>query len=260
MNKILKISIWILVIATAITLLGFANHKQHQTVCRILNIEVQNNQEIFFINKKSIEREILDLGDPIVGTKMDDINIGRIAKAIKQISAVKDCNVYKTLDGRVDVEVTQRIPIARVLNKDGSSYYLDEEGQIMELSSTYTAKVPLITGEINESGSLGSVSTILKDKKLAKKSYLDDAFKLVKSIQQSEFMSALTDYIYIDKNKDFVIVPRIGRQNIVVGDAQNLENKFINLRSFYEGTINKINIDQYKTISIKYNEQVIGIK
>jgi len=215
---------------------------------------------MLFISKKGIENEILNLGTPIIDSQMDDIDIERISKTIHQISAVKSCNVYKTLDGQLQVEVTQRTPIARILNKDGSGYYLDDEGYIMELSSNYTAKVPLVTGELNESGSLVSVQHVLRNESLRKTSKLDEVFELVSEINNNEFMSALTDYVYLDKNKDFIIIPRIGRQKIIVGDVNNLEDKFINLRSFYKGTINKINIDMYQAISIKYDEQVIGIK
>ena len=191
---------------------------------------------------------------------MNDIDIARIRKTIEQISSVKKCNVYKTLDGKVEVEVTQRTPIVRIINRDGSGFYLDQDGVIMELSDTYTAKVPLVTGELLESGSLGSIKQILKNERLKETSKLDEIFTLVTAINRDEFMRALTDYIYIDKKGEFNIVPRIGRQDIKLGNTENLENKFINLKSFYKGTINKINIDQYRAISIKFDDQVIGIK
>ena len=260
MNKVIKISLIIVAMATAVALLGFVHTKHRETTCWKLDITIENNKDNPFISEADIRTEILNLGTPVEGSLMNDIDIARIRKTIEQISSVKKCNVYKTLDGKVEVEITQRTPIARILNRDGSGYYLDRDGVIMELSDTYTAKVPLITGELMESGSLGSVKQVLKNERLRETSKLDEIFRLVTAINRNEFMRALTDYIYIDKKGDFNIVPRIGRQDIILGDTTNLENKFINLKSFYQGTINKINIDQYKAISVKYEGQVIGIK
>lgn len=260
MNKITKISIWVLVVGAAISLLSFVTMEHQTQTCWNLDIKVHDNNDMLFIDEQSVEKEILNLGDPIIGSKMDDIDIDRIDKALKLVSAVKDVNIYKTLDGQVQVRVTQRTPIARILNKDNSSYYLDEEGQIMDLSNTYTAQVLLVSGNILESGSLGSVNQILDNDRLAKVSILDDVFVLIKTIDEDTFMKSLTDYIYVDENNEFVIIPRIGRQKILVGDNKDLKDKFTNLKSFYKGTINKINIDKYKALSIKFNEQVIGIK
>lgn len=260
MNKILKISIWILTLGLGITLLGFANKEQNKKTCWNLDIKIHNNDLFQFISEKSIKQDIKNLGNSLVGSTMEQIDIGKITTFLLQISAVKDCNVYKTLDGQVKIEITQRTPIARIMNQDGSSYYLDDTGQIMSLSQTYTAKVPLVTGKINESPSLGSVKTILENENLTKSSILDNVFVVMQAIEKNEFMKSLTDYMYVDKNGDFVIIPRVGRQNIILGNNKNLEEKFINLKSFYLGTIGKINIDQYKTISVKFDEQVIGTK
>ena len=43
-----------------------------------------------------------------------------------------------TIDGGLKVDVKQRNPIIRIINADGDSYYLDDEGKLMPLSDKYT--------------------------------------------------------------------------------------------------------------------------
>ena len=61
---------------------------------------------------------------------------------------IQRAEVYITVDGILGAKIKQRTPIARVIDK--LDYYLDTEGEKMPLSSVYTARVPIITGAVEE--------------------------------------------------------------------------------------------------------------
>jgi fructosamine-3-kinase len=53
-----------------------------------------------------------------------------------------------SVDGVLKAVVEQKTPVARVFANEGS-FYIDYEGNKMPLSANYTARVPLVSGEIN---------------------------------------------------------------------------------------------------------------
>ena len=53
---------------------------------------------------------------------------------------------------------------------------------------------------------------------------------------------------------------RIGGHQIILGKIERLEVKFKNLKAFYNYTMINKTIENYKTINLKYNNQVVCTK
>ncbi len=62
---------------------------------------------------------------------------------------VEKATVFYTIDGVFKTIVKQRTPIARI-NTGNSSYYVDKQGVEVPLSANYSARVILVTGDINK--------------------------------------------------------------------------------------------------------------
>ena len=61
-------------------------------------------------------------------------------------------------------------------------------------------------------------------------------------------------------DNEFVLVTRIGDQKIELGKIENLESKFKNLKSFFIKTMKDRTIDNYTSINLEYNNQVVCTK
>ena len=59
-----------------------------------------------------------------------------------------------------------------------------------------------------------------------------------------------------DRN-DIELIPRVGIQKIILGTADSLDIKMRNLLAFYKQAMPKVGWDTYKTINIKYTNQVV---
>jgi len=92
--------------------------------CWKMDIEVEHLSGLYFIDKASIQERILNLGDPILGTKLDSIRIDHIRHTLVQLPSVNTAEVYTTVDGILKVTVTQRTPLFRVINRKGDSFTL----------------------------------------------------------------------------------------------------------------------------------------
>jgi cell division protein FtsQ len=49
----------------------------------------------------------------------------------------------------------------------------------------------------------------------------------------------------------------VGNHKIILGDCSDLEQKFKKLFAFYKDGLNKIGWNTYKTINLKYKNQVV---
>jgi cell division protein FtsQ len=73
---------------------------------------------------------------------------------------VRTAQVYTDANRVMHVNVTQRVPVVRLFEEDGNSYYLDDALQTMPLSISYTHYAPVVTGVPHLRND--SVSTVIK--------------------------------------------------------------------------------------------------
>lgn len=242
------------------SLLGFVHHSQKNTVCRKLEIEIEDTNGKSYLDDKMI-RDLAHQGEEvIVGKPLNSIDISSIHQKISSNSSVKEAHVYTSVDGRCIIHVKQRTPIARIINRSGSSFYLDEDGYTMALSNLYTARVPVFVGNIDESMQQGSVLSRLTDDEFNRQSLLDDVYQFTRQIMGNEFWSAQIEHVQINDDKEFVIIPRVGNHRINMGPATNLDEKFKKLMAFYANTLHTRDLNQYSSILVEYDGQIVCVK
>lgn len=241
------------------TLLGFVGKKQHDSVCWKLDVQVETVGDKKYIDEALITRLATSATDQIVGKPVNEIDLVAIHHKLAENSSVREAHVYTTVDGRCVIRVQQRTPVARVFTSAGQSFYLDKDGFTMALSDHYTAKVPVFTGDINESMSAESIFDHQQDPEFLHSTILDEVYTLTKFISSNEFWSAQVEHVHVS-NGEFEIIPRVGNHRLKIGDATDLENKFRKLMAFYANTIHTRDLNQYSSIDVEYQGQVVCVK
>ena len=259
MNKILQISIWVVVLALIITTLGFVNVFQKQTVFTQPIINIDYDTENRFINEDDILSQIMNSGDTGI-LALDNFKVNYLEEKLNNNSSIKDVQVYKTIDGKLVVNVKQRRPIVRVFSRN-ESYYIDEKGSLMPLSNNYTARLLVVSGKLNEPfGKRYRFNYKDLNDTLINKTLLDDIYKIANYIDNSKFWKAQIEQIHVNKVYDFELVPKVGNHKIVLGGVDNLEGKFEKLMIFYKKGLSKTGWNEYSEINLKYKNQVVCTK
>lgn len=263
-KQILFFTFWCFLITGLIISVGFVNKEQDSLLCKKLDINVNQDDDLYFIDRIDIAQILMDRGDSIIGQPKSTVNVNDIEKALNSHAAISKSEVSMSIDGTVKVEVIQRHPIIRIINPDGDSYYLDDEGKLMPLSDKYTMKVPVANGKINEPYSKNygySIEQIGKDSALRTSSKLDDLFAMATYIHTDEFWRSQIHQIYINDNDDMEIVPMVGNQKIIFGDTSAMEEKFKKLLTFYQQGLNTTGWwDKYSIINLKFKNQIVCTK
>ena len=148
---------------------------------------------------------------------------------------------YKTPSGLVKMEVTQKMPILRIMGVRGN-YYVDNLGTTMPISRRYVAHVPIASGYV--------------EKELA----VTDLYKFALFLQGNEFWNDQIEQIYVYPDNEVELIPRVGSHRIMLGPLEGFEEKLANLRLFYEQAIPKMGWEKYSMINLKYKNQIVCTK
>jgi cell division protein FtsQ len=263
-KKIAFISMWAILIIGLLVSMGFVNKEQDSVLCQKFTVTVNQDNDLYFLDKIDVEHLIKDRGNPIIGQPKASINIPEIEHALNSHADIANAEVYMTIDGELKVEVKQRKPVVRVINMDGDSYYIDDKGKLMPLSDKYTAKVLIANGSISEPFATRykySMDDIGKDSLLSATSMLGQIYAMANYINADEFWRSQIQQIYINNDKDMEIVPVVGDQKIIFGDTTAMDEKFKKLLTFYQQGLNTTGWwDKYSTINLKFKNQIVCTK
>ena len=195
---------------------------------------------------------------------MDSVNIHSLEDILTHNNkSISRAEVYRTVFGQIGVNVEQRRPVMRIINPNGDSYYVDDNGQVMPLSKKYTAHVIIVNGNLNEPYMDHVGENLRRQQIKADKStgeLLPDLFKLVHFINSNRFWKAQIEQIYINQKKEIELVPRVGNHTIILGTVDDMHEKFENLEAFYEQGLSRYGWNKYKTINLKFKNQIVCTK
>jgi cell division protein FtsQ len=241
---------WLISLGGLVTLMSFIEIKKAEVVCKDVKVYIPGNQ--YFIDKPEVENILKLSSTMLVGRKLDKINIHDLEGKLKANPFVAYAKVYADMDGVIWIEVIQRQPIMRIMTQFDQDFYVDENGFKLPLSGNFTANVLAANGYIDEPFA-GKVDTLKTP--LAK-----DVFKTINFIRQDALWNAQIAQVYVTADHEIELIPRVGNQRILLGNADSLETKFHNLMVFYKQALPQVGWDAYKQVNIKYSNQIIGIK
>lgn len=244
------ITLWVLGLSAVISSFAFTEIKQRSVLCKLVLIDINRDDENYFINKADVLKILYSTGDSLIGTKVDDIPLSLLERLIVANKYIKSAKVFIDVKGNLQVEIEQRKPLLRIINNTYQSFYIDEDGYKMPLSALYSARSIVSNGYIAESydGKNDTLQTELAS----------SLFALSKYIKANEFWDAQIEQIYIEENSDFVFIPRVGDHKIIFGDTSNMVEKFDNLMIFYNKALPKVGWQTYHTINVKFKGQIVA--
>ena len=241
MRKFLNISYFLLIVAVLSFLSWTSRVSLNGVVCENIEIQVNTEGDLFFVNAEMVGDMLLEKEDSVLGKTYEDINIYLLEEFLDAHPNVKKAELYLTIDGNLCVDVEQRKPLVRVF-EEKDSYYLDEEIMQFSLSEKYSARVlQVYWSEITEER-----RTILAS--------------VIELINADEFLKAQITAIAFEETDELVVYPRVGDHEIILGEAQDLVNKFEKLKVFYRHGLEKVGWERYSHINLKFKDQVVCTK
>jgi cell division protein FtsQ len=244
-KKILWTSCWIIFSIGLIVLFGASIQKKNNKKCSAVKIEITGAEKHMFIDEKDVLDLLLSNG-PIEGALIHTLPLRKMESLVEQNKWVKNAEMFFDNNQVLQISIEERQPIARMFQTDGSSFYLDTAAVILPLSNKLSARVPVFTGFVKES---------IKDTPL-----IHQIIDIATYIGADSFFTAQIAQIDIRPDKVFEMIPLMGDQKIVFGDASELSDKFKKLKAFYQTAWLQNGINTYETLDLQYKNQLVAVK
>jgi cell division protein FtsQ len=262
MKRSRKIIIWSVLIGYVIIALIFARSSRKEVVCNSISVTIADDDKYRFVKEKEILKLIERPEKSIIGSKLNKLDCSNIEQKVYKHPAVSQADVYTTIDGKLHIRITQRKPIIRISNKNGTSFYIDSEGKPMPVSENFSAQTLYANGNIQETLPLSKIKAFTDEAdtiKVASHHILFELYKLAVFIDSDEFWRNQIQQVYVNDKYEIELIPTIGDHVILLGNTNDLENKFNKLNSMYYA-FNQIGWNKYSYINLKFNNQIICTK
>jgi len=226
-----------LLIGVVFFLFAFAEKRNNGRVLSEVNLHFTNSENLY-LTEEAVNKLLIQNKVRVRTIGKETLDLNRVETLLEAHDMIENAEVFMTVDGKLGAEITQRKPIARVMDK--VPFYMDRQGLKMPLSKYYSARVPLVTG-------------VSEDQ-------LQEIHPLVKYIRNDEFLTKQVTELNRLANGKYVL--RLRQLDFVVffGTVSNMEHKFRNFKAFYQKAMKDKKLNAYKKVDLQFGDQVVCTK
>ncbi|WP_298879369.1 cell division protein FtsQ [uncultured Polaribacter sp.] len=193
-----------------------------------------------FLTHSMVNKLLIQNGTSVKNQAKSVINLYSLERTMSKNPYVEKASVFLTIAGTLKSIIKQRTPVARII-KENSSYYVDKQGVKVPLSTSFSARVMLVSG-------------------IKKDAEVEEVLPLISFILEDDFLKKEVVGITKFENKEYQISVRSGDYKIDFGKLSKMDIKFKKLKAFYNKTFEDKTIQNYKLINVKYHNQVVCTK
>jgi cell division protein FtsQ len=226
----------VFIIFVMIFLYSFSLKRNSERKINKIEVKFESNENMFLTHEMVNNLLIQNLGNASRIQK-DKVDLSTLENSLNHHEMIEKAEVFSTIDGFLNTRITQKTPILRVISDD-DSYYLDSKGNRISLSTNFSARVPLVIGEISKEKS---------------KPYLF----LFNQIKKDEFLSKNITGAQIMPSGNVVLTNRSYDYKIVFGKPINVADKLKNYKAFFQHAIKDSLIKNYKEVNVMFTHQVV---
>ena len=249
LKNILLASFWIALGGATVFLLAAAIKSKPAKHCKSTEISIHGVSNNFFVDKKDIINTIIAQEGPgYIGKAIGSFNLKKLETELEKNVWIKSAELFFDNNEILRITVQEREPIARVFTTTGTTFYIDDELAILPLSEKFSARLPVFTNFPSDKKVLAKADSIL----------LGDIKTISLALQKDSFSMAMIEQVDITPQRIFEMIPKIGNQLIVFGDATDVEAKLSKLKLFYKEIMVKAGWNSYSVINVQYKNQVVA--
>lgn len=229
--RILKI---LVTVGILIFLLSFSLKRFSNKPMESIKISMDDKQDsVYFVDERDI-KSIIKLANP--ENKIGTLDIPKLEKRLNDIEFIDSANVYLNLNGTLNLDIKQRVPVFRLL-KNGKDFYVDAKGVEFPTSKNYSYPCMLVTGNV-------------------RKDEYQNLAALIDKIDKDDFSKKY--FIGISKDKgNYNLLTSDANYKVEIGDLNNIEFKVKGFKTFVEKYLVSQDPNKYKKISLKYDNQIV---
>ena len=239
LKKILSIlSVVVLAGYLVYSVLAMTDRHEDSRLCRGVDLHITDSLHFDLIDEEMVLAVLQEHSIDPTGMPLEEIDPERIEATLLMHPLVGKVQCYKTGGDMLRINLSSKVPLVRVINNRGQDFYVDSRGEILTQRSL-AVQLPVATGYIDRQFAAGEL------------------LEVVRVIDRSEFWKAQVEQINVTKDGQSELVPRVGDHLLIIGTADNVEDKLDRLMNFYEKGLDNVGWNKYRSISVAYENQVV---
>ncbi len=247
MKKAVRNIIWSLLAIASVTLLIAAMRAKNELTTAGVVINIQPDASASFLQEADVTA-VLQKNGAKNGATLSLMNLNNIEQQLQRNPWIKKAEVFVDNKQILHAEVTLRTPLARVFTVSGNSFYIDTACTKMPAITTTPERLILFTSFPSDKNILSVPDSLL----------MQQVKKIATYISADSFWMALTAQVDISTEGKFILIPVLGNQEIILGNADNLDEKFRALMAFYQQAWKTLGFEKYSTINVEFSGQVVA--
>ncbi|MBQ8704075.1 MAG: hypothetical protein IJ524_06850 [Bacteroidales bacterium] len=243
--KILLIILGAVVLAVLVVI---GNVSRSRSTVRGIEVNIRQGRVPQLVDDQTVRDSIVAALPSLLQHSVGSVDREAVAEAAARVPYLKEVGVAVSVSGKVVVRARQRRPIAR-LYYGNQELYIDDEGVVMPSSPLGNCNVLVAGGDFAEPlrpDSLNRQVTAL--------------WQVARFLDKESKYGELIDQIYIERDGDIMMVPKLGGHVVELGSPDDLDEKFDLLLAFYRKGMPRAGWDTYSRVSLKYHGQVVCTK
>tara|TARA_R110002049_G_scaffold30182_4_gene102676 strand:- start:82 stop:774 length:693 start_codon:yes stop_codon:yes gene_type:complete len=228
----------IVLLGLVVFLFAFASGRNMNRKVTRPNVKFIGEDNLFITNE-TVSKLLIQNYGAVKNVPKEALDLNKLENALKSNPMIKTAEVYVAVNGILNAKIEQRTPVARV--STNASYYIDDEGFYMPLSSNYSARVPLVTGYVE-------------------KNNLKNVYTVASKISDDDFLKMNVIEIHQSVNNKISLKLRQCQFLVQLGDVNFLDKKINNLKAFYQKKQKGNALNNYSKVNLQFDNQVICTK
>jgi len=190
------------------------------------------------------------LGYDITIASIGQLDLFDLESFLESDERIRRAEMFLDKHNNLTIGILQNLPIARIEVTGGEDYYLDPNGNRFPIKGE-VVRVPVVTG---------GVDRYIKNYRDKKEHNLNYILSVTQKIYEDDFLAALVDQVHITEEDDIILIPTMGRQQITLGQNENLDDKIYRLKTYYKKGVKNMGLDRFKELNLRFDGQIVGVK
>lgn len=241
-KKILRIVLWV-VTGAALIVLFVAGRKWYlETPLKGIQIHLERSHADGFVQKDSLMAYAEAVSGLRQHAKISSVDMQRISKLLSDNPWIERGSAFIDLNDTLSITAKEYEPVLRVFGVDGRSVYVTAEGTLIPSSPHYTPHLLIASGNFDEQSGIA------------------EALAIAQAINADAYLTEHIGQIYRNQDQEFEVTVNNLPAKVILGDTTDLDSKLLRLRTLLEKYNNTEELIGYKTLDIKYKNQIVCTK
>ena len=235
----------------------FGRKQYLDTPLKGISFQLERSHRNGFVEKDSVISHAEAICHMEQHAAISSVNMTQIQKLLDGNQWIESASAYIGLNDTLVIKAKEFEPVLRVFNDDQTSVYVTRDGVIFPSCPHYSPRVIIASGNYN-------FPKPAKNSRVTDSIYaldgLNETLDIALAIGNDPFLSGNVGQIYKNEHNEYELVVNHLSARVLLSNTEALNDKLARLAILLEKLSGTEELKVYKTLNLKYKNQIVCTK